>query len=906
MRLLSLLFFFQSYFTIVSKYIFSNTQDFLSQLSNASIDELVYILTKLEKEYGIRNYESPEKKYSADRPKLLLDISKIMDEKKINSETLSVRVLKDQLKRTASEEIETSEWYQKVIWVINADLYYLRMQMRKPQLGGIIDYVNYLNKDQLNQYLYDLLQKIPSFEEDYSLFEKEIINRKPFPEDLIQYLENQNITTLNEWGVRIYLYFKLNDIPKCNEIGDVFNISNPQQAFLYINKFLSSLETTKDYDNFFKYIVYNNHSFPLLMDTLKKKPIGDIKLVSKYVESYHRKATKNSQSFDHLHIYISKIPKHYLMEYIINESKTHPELNEENRAKDLNQIQTIASLSNVNNMLMKMERDVILRWAFNIYHYFDSSEKSSINQYIYSQSTERILEELMNYLKKKTVDYSINEISKLGESKNDTEEFLSLLSCYPPVIQKKWLIKLQEHHQTTSNSPASTVDLQNPSEIKENLFRYIIIYKFDRASFVKLIDNQDDGYTLPYGNYATFFYSIKTKELLVWLRKVEEFIKSKKRLTTIMGGIKFFDDSNIKQLDKVKIVEQLLTYIELFPELKDIKVFDEVIGMYRIHLKIHNADIHSLNQYVIALRKYHDIKLIQYKTSESDERDINNFISSADQCHIKLYILRILVIFPELNIDSVWNTVIELGKDFLNTKYDQNTLFEYLNELPKEKLVYYCKQCSRYTNALKQTYIQDDCLSKDKSALLWNTITIVFGNENEILKRNINFYRLMTGSEEMIYGGLEPFIFRQPIENLDLIITNLPIQLLDNEAIDRNALLNVDRNSKIEKIMSIIYKNNLIDLKMIDDYLDTSKTNKELYDLSKTKLGKYSLAAEYQVRIQKGNQLLENYEIVSDKYLQMTKNELIRYILKANLLIDDLEIKSRMVLLSIGEIKTLY
>ena len=290
---------------------FSSKEDFLFKCESLTIDALVLIAFKFTtyndstiKKNTVRDF------YLSTRAELIEIINKTFP-LKYNETSINQQIAffpNNTTPDEISQYIKHTNWFFKVKWVINGENYKIKTNSKLAKIGSVINYVNYLNETNVNQYLFSLLDKHTELQQ-YKMFEREVMNLNYLKNDSVLYI--QDITShpfLIALALRTNHYAsKVNHFNfSCDETKKIMNFSIEQSKNYIIEK-IKGFNILKNIDNFINIIVNNEHAFIKVEELVMKFTNETIlQKYALYAEYFHRKASRKSKSFTHLNEYIIK------------------------------------------------------------------------------------------------------------------------------------------------------------------------------------------------------------------------------------------------------------------------------------------------------------------------------------------------------------------------------------------------------------------------------------------------------------------------------------------------------------------------------------------------------------------------------------------------------------------------
>ena len=608
-------------------------------------------------------------------------------EKKFTKEEL-IDIIKDNLVFKIGKEDDIDKLIKNknipknflINFAFNMDKY---SRIQKQEINGAIDYINYLTRKELTKFLSSKLKEFPILH-SIDNFKKYIFNDINFNfEDIDAYLKTKSKYELIQiiYGFEKYCfsydnnYFSNCQIPYQMYDHDILNSYSIDDLKIYIATYKRKLNIN-DLDKFITTIENRGFSYiniTNLFSTDKKKQL--IEYVKAF-ETYYKRQTNRNESLSKIDEYIEKLDETQLKDILKWSVDLYPELSEKVRYKDIISNQINLQYGQVKNFLKISERDLLLKYAYNI-HIFQNNITSKYERHI------------IDFIRLK--DDKLYEQISIDTNNNIMLQEKSNFNYYATLFEhdiKEYLKNLQRNQLkmiTKKIYNLSQEDNQNGESLskKKNLFDLLDNMSDEELLKTSLdyVENQNINdifsiqgleakypcediliYNFYFYNINDFFRSTDINYLRIWLRKYELEIRKMRSERYLSGGLKnnFF---NIDEYSKKELLRILDIYVNEYPELFYPEKFIIITGLDKgttphkfLVENINNSEL--MEKVMFSVIGHMERKNIQinfdYKEylssifiwQDNDENELNkNYIRN----NFLYSIFRIINIFPELN-----------------------------------------------------------------------------------------------------------------------------------------------------------------------------------------------------------------------------------------------------------------
>ena len=382
----------------------------------------------------------------------------------------------------------------------------------------------------------------------------------------------------------------------------------------------------------------------------------------------------------------------------------------------------------------------------------------------------------------------------------------------------------------------------------------------------------DEGLKLGdvYGNYAELAKAQTEQNLKKWVKLIAQFHRRITNVPNIIGGsLEYYQT-------KEEMVNSILTYITInINYFKRVLNFDVIVGMTDLKIYIHYRELSELKSISKKLYQYYQIKMFRIRQYHEEllKMDFDEWSEKTTNENIfKLFIYKVLSIFPELNIRSVFDEVVSYTDFTENVSIKNFTKYIIQYYLDKPEFIDITYKMIRYVNATFPTRSRRMIVPEETTNSTILQYLIQMFSESKILSNNWNFARFCLGFDYLLFGGVIPFINRldnNKMKELFLKFDSLfPKEQLSKTYYNFDNLSHDQREAVIFNITSnhIEYREysrirNLLTFKKVSEVTNGTI---DFENTEKNKMITYALVAEYFIR---GNNKTEEYGSIF-KYVQ--------------------------------------
>ena len=780
-----------------------------------------------------------------------------------------------------------------VKWAINAERYKRKMTHTAYKSGGLVDYANYMFTNDLQ----NLLIKI---EEEYSelknkdVLAKEIFNIYNYQLKTSNYITSQQFTKEELYAMIVQVEFYLGlhgkEDPDLKNLDHDSLIQQEESALLpLLNSVISKHEELKNTDDFINIIIYRDVSYTspkVLFDSIK----DDEKLIQWALacEKYYKKNNNKYKSLRNLKDYLKAIPIEKTKNYILKQLIKFPELFQENRFEDIIENDKNLQYGQVKEFLQSNTREILIKYYLNFQ--VDPSITSIYNQTlstIYRMKDEDITKKIIQFTNDNITLQNKEVLINLGKLNHDNVEYF--MNYQPKTVLEKIANTLFDYHKSQSNNQALT---KNTDDLKTFSINVCNSNSLSTLSTLREKVKGIEEVSPLYGNILDVLRSVNERTLKLWLRNFEGYARKVKKYKNILGGT-YTSFNNYTTFQKDKIINKIMEYIDMFPELSTFKTFTEITRMsdhYSILSTFHDSTLYDYAANLDGYRRRKNPQLT-YNDHYKKKYTISNTTNH------KFFIMKIMAMFPELNIREVFEKV----------TYQINPLHNFTDFLVTqgvEDLRKFAKELQKYHNAIKEeqesinldTYLKADLQVYIESKR----------KESPQLSDDNNFLRALYGESEMLYyDNYTTFLNRQDNDTIKKIYTNLVKYIEKKYNIDLTRL-SEEEEKDIEQMKKYIRENvnNFTDLQnpeTFDREIDKIEGCENLKELSRGNLLRIALGCQ----LYASSNNIQTIPSIDSIVHVMTNNEFIRYINKAlttfNISLDKMFLYSEKNYLSYGE-----
>lgn len=861
-----------------------------------TVDEIRIHTRLAEKFVGVDNVNPDIHGYN--RQELINYIQKIIDsypgDHRIDDiETYKAEIV-DLFDPKNFKEDKSKEHGFMVKWAINAERYKRKITHTGYKSGGLVDYANYMSTTDLNKFLFDIESEYQHQLSEPDVLSKEILNIYDYQLKTSNYITTQQFTKEELYAmivqVEFYLELKGKEEPDLKNIAHDSLFQQDESALLpLLNSVISKHEEFKYTDDFINIIIYRNVSYTspkVLFDSIQ----DDEKLIQWALacEKYFKRNNNKYKSLRNLKDYLKAIPIEKTKTYIIKQIDTFPELYQEKRFEDIIENDKNLQYGQVKEFLQSNTREILIKYFLNFQ--VDPSISSIYNHTlstIYRMKDEDITKKIIQITNDNITLQNKEVLINLGKLNHDNVEYF--MNYQPKTVLEKIANTLFNYHKSQSNNQALT---KNTDDLKTFSINVCNSNSLSTLSTLREKVKGIEEVSPLYGNILDLLRSVNERTLKLWLRNFEGYARKVKKYKNILGGT-YTSFNNYTTFQKDKIINKIMEYIDMFEELSNFKTFTEIIRMSDHYSRLSTFHDSTLYDYAANLDGYRRRKNPQLTYNDHYKRKY----SMANTTNHKFFIMKIMAMFPELNIRTVFERV-------TNQINPLHNFTDFLLTQGVEDLRKFAKELQKYHNAVKEeqesinldTYLKPDLQVYIESKR----------KESPQLADDNNFLRALYGESEMLYyDNYNTFLNRQDNDTIRTIYKNV-VNFIEKKYNIILPRLSNEEEKDIEEMKKYIRETT----KNFTDLQDPEKFDKEI-DIIEGCDNLKELSRGYLLRIALGcqlyassNNLTSITEIDSIVHV-MTNNEFIRYINKTlttfNISLDKMILYSEKNYLSYGE-----
>ena len=800
-------------------------------------------------------------------------------------------------------------------FAINIDKY---ERIKTHKINGISDYINYLTTDEIIDYL---KKKYSDYKIEIDKnFGKIVLNNISINyENVVNYYKDKTKDELIDivHGIENYYFSELNKTNDAFYIYEHENLMNVSNNDLYQLIALYNKEIDLDnIDDFMYLIEYRNFKYITIKNFIKSHEENlDEKLI--VLEKYYKRQTNETKTLRRLNDYIQNINSDNQKKILTWGLSIYPELFIDGIFDDISSSEITLKYGEVKEFIQITERNHLLKYTYNI-HTYQNNIKSIYDENLFN---------LYRYKNDFLYDVILSDTNKnrVLQSKNTFLEFADLkkdiFSEYLNNLEKSQLKKILYISTEIFYNIKTYISkyVAKPEKIKKKeVMEYFDKSKFlsDIKHFIKdaydflpstsmffdMINYQLKEISIPYIGYYNdihdFLRSTSVRYLKRWLRKIENHYRNVFSIEGIKGGMRF-DYS--KELKKENILELFDVYLTKFPEFFEPNNFIINFGLddditphkWLINLFYNRTQENNYDQIIMkiaySLTGYYQRKNIQANFNvEKFLTELNNSIFTGNHLHSFVFqFFRIINMFPELNNKKIFEIIcLNSNTRIININEDNNLESFFKRDKLKlaKNIQYYLNNTSGYDKE-----IIDDLTEEKLQDYIIKFVNIdpKYINENELKSLILDGYFPF-----IIYDYYQNYLNSIDDDHLNFIFKNIKNCCAQNYPCNSTSIA-TNRKEKTEEIIH--------DLKNVqefqkpeffDKHLDYIENIQEgsfaefLANSSNKDLRLYSIIC-FILKLEKceTEKDIECQKIYSNMHYQlfyMSKNEMIRYILKEN------------------------
>ena len=476
---------------------------------------------------------------------------------------------------------------------INIDKY---DRTKKRRIDGISDYINYLKKDKIIKYINDKLEEYNELNNTLN-FTKIVLNNIEFDQnkDILEYCKNKSEDELIQiiYGFENYLFNEKEESEVLSyNYYDHENLSDRDKLIKLITLYNKEAGDINNLEDFILIIENRNFVYVNNVTFYKKDYFNNILAI----EKYYNRQINSDKSLRGLKEYIEKMDNPYRKKIMKWGLSLYPELFEHGRFQDILSNEVNYQYTQVKNLLLNIERETLLRYAYNI-HTYQNKIESIYNEDLYNlyrYKKEALSEIIITDTNSNRNLQSIAEFKNYGSLyKDDFCAYLKnlernqLLNIWDILIElyfeeKPIIIDQYEKpsekeikKEIINNMDTASIISEAQEFVRNTNFEIQETSKFFESNKIILEKKYKMGF---YNNIMDFFRSTNIAYLKLWLRKYEIIIRQLKSNNNIGGGI-IYNFLNQEEYTKKKVLEIFDIYFREFPELFEANKLIEIVGL---------------------------------------------------------------------------------------------------------------------------------------------------------------------------------------------------------------------------------------------------------------------------------------------------------------------------------------
>ena len=791
-------------------------------------------------------------------------------------------------------------------------------RIKTHKIDGISDYINYLTTDRIIDYLKQKYSDYKS-EIDYN-FDKIVLNNININyENVVNYYKNKTRDELIDivHGIENYYFSELNKTNDAFYIynhEDLINIRNDDlyQLIALYNKEID----INNIDDFMYRIEYRNFKYITITNFIESCGIIlDNKLI--VLEKYYKRQANETKSLRRVNDYINKIDLTNQQKILTWGLSIYPELFIDGIFEDISSSEISLKYGEVKEFIQITERNHLLKYTYNI-HTYQNNIKSIYDENIfnlYRYKNDFLYDVILSDTNNNRDLQSKNTFLEFADLKNDIfSEYLNHLE--KSQLKKILSISMELYYKDKTYiseykaipeklKKEEVMEYFDKSKFLSDIEHYIkksYYFILSTSRFFEIINYQSKETSIPYIGYYNdihdFLRSTSVRYLKRWLRKIENHYRNVFLIEGIKGGMRF-DYS--RELKKENILELFDVYLTKFPEFFEPNNFIINFGLddditphkWSINLLYNRTQENNYDQLIMkiaySLTGYYQRKNIQANFNvEKFLTELNNSIFNGNHLHSFVFqVFRIINMFPELNNKKIFEIIcLNNNTRIININEDNNLESFFKRDKLKlaKNIQYYLNNTSGYDGE----NIDVDTEEKLQDYIIkFINNNLKYINENELKSQILDGYFPF-----IIYDYYQNYLNSIDDAHLNFIFKNIK-NICDQNYPCNSTSMATNREEKTNEIIH--------DLKNVqefqkpeffDKHLDYIENIQEgsfaefLANSSNKDLRLYSIIC-FILKLEKceTENDIECQKIYSNMPYQlfyMSKNEMIRYILKEN------------------------
>ena len=784
------------------------------------------------------------------------------------------------------------------------------------KLDGISDYINYFTNDKIIEYLKNKLSVYKS--EIENNFDKIVLNNIDIQYDsFVDYYKDKTREELIDivHGIENY-YFNLlnktNDAYYFYEHGNLINIESKEiyQMIALYNKeiYLDNI------DDFMYQIEFRNFTYIINKKFLEmKKPELSEKLI--ILEKYYKRQTNQEKSLRRLNDYINRMKVEYQKMTLSWGLSIFPELYGDGIFEDISSSEISLKYGEVKEFIQVSERNILLKYVYNIHTYQNNIKSIYDNDLFnfYRYKNDLLYEEILSDTNNNRDLQTKNTFIEYADLKKDNfyeyikylerSQLKKILAVIIKIYYKEKMYIEENRAKSETFTKMEVMEYYDKQQLSLNIKDYIMkssnlttetTSKFFK-NFTDNLDGQTEYYIGYFNNIHDFLRSTNIRYLKKWLRKIENYYRNDYLIEEMQGGMKY---NFLTKLSKEDMLELFDVYLTRFPEYFEPNNFINNVGLddditphkmlvdlfYNMQPENNNSEI--IMQIAYSLTGYFQRRNIQTNFDISQFlNQLNNSLNNNDHIHSFLFqFFRLINMFPELNNKKLFEMFC-LNNDTRIINLNESNHQEFYLKRGKLKLSkniqYYLNNTNQYDNKNLDEMNEEELQKYILAFINSHQYRDKYELKSQILDGYFPF---------IIYDYFQSYLYSIDDEHLKFIFNNIKHMCSQNYPCnDTSDAKNIEEKRKeaITDLINVQEFQNPVFFDKNFDYIENIEKGsfKEFLVNSTNKDLRYYTIMCYIIKLEQCENSYETYcqgifDEIPHQLFYMSKNEMIRYILK--------------------------
>ena len=800
-------------------------------------------------------------------------------------------------------------------FAVNIDKY---ERIKKQKIDGINDYINYLHNDKIIEYL---KKKLSEYKDEISNnFDEIILNNINIEFNTVQdYFKNKTKEELIDivYGVENYFFNVMNKSNDAYYFYQHDDLINTPKNELYQTIALYNKEISIDnIDDFMYKIEFRNFTYIVnkkLIELYKKKELTEKILI---LEKYYKRQMNQKKSLRGLNEYVNETNMDHQRRILSWGLSLYPELYCDGIFQDISSSEINLKYGEVKDFIEVTERDILLRYAYNI-HTYQNKISSIYNEdlyNIYRYKNDQLYEIILSDTNNNRNLQSKNTFLEYADLKKDNlYQYIENLEYnqLKKILRGMIYLYYQDSYTELYKKPSElsikleVLEYYNRDKLISEFKGYIeksYAYAPKTSDYLEAnkeyLDDSRENYIGYYNNIYDFLKSTNIRYLKYWLSKYENYYRRTSLINNIQGGLKY---NYMNTYTKEEILEIFDIYINQFPNDFEPEEFIKFVGLdngitphqYLVQLFNSIGDenvVLTLMRIGYSLTGYYQRKNIQTSFNiEEFIRRLNYTLTTSNE-HSRSFVFqffRIINMFPELNNQKIFE-ILCLNNNtrviYMNNDKDDAIYNFYL----KRDTVKIAKNIQYYYNNTNQADNKsiDDMDDEDIKRYILGFVSNSKIKENYELKG-----RILDGYfSYVIYDYFQLYLNNIDEQHLNFIFKNIKSMCQKNYPCNNISDAKTIEEKKAEIIKDIKYVQEFQSPVFFDknfDYIESDGNNftkflinSDIKDLKLYTIMTYIIKLEELCEDENDIMCKDLYSNFDYQLFTMSKNEMIRYILK--------------------------